>query len=334
MRSREAVEERAIYGFTENLNNRYIKEYEKARNFRLKIAFRIFIKQKTGSLVATLYSVIAMIALIPPVMNEDISIAMFIAIMGAMFGLSNRLSYGVTHIIADITKNREYLKDLTEFMALDYNDDAIAEPEKAMLFNKIEYRNVSFKYPDTEKLILDDISFIIESGKHYSFVGANGAGKTTITKLITGLYSNYTGEILVDGRSLSDFSQAELKGLSSVVYQDFAKYNISLYDNIALSNIENYDDHKAIENAAELVGLTDVVSRLKKGFSTPLGKILEDGTDLSGGEWQKTAMARSIMSNAPLKILDEPTASLDPISESKVYNNFEQVSRGMTTFFI
>ncbi|MFR5073060.1 MAG: ATP-binding cassette domain-containing protein [Bianqueaceae bacterium] len=203
-----------------------------------------------------------------------------------------------------------------------------------MTFNKIEFKDVSFKYPGTDKLILDGVSFVIENGKHYSFVGVNGAGKTTITKLIIGLYTNYEGEILVDGKSIRDLTQAEIKGLSAVVYQDFAKYNMSLYDNLAIADIDNSNTYEQAEKAIELVGLSDAVTNLENGMDTLLGKIGKDGVDISGGEWQRVAMARIVMSNAPLKILDEPTAALDPISESAVYHNFEQISKGKTTIFI
>lgn len=334
LKSREAVEERTMYGYSKNLNNQYSEKYEYARKFRLKVSRRNFIKQKSGGIVTSMYSIGAMLALLPPVVGGKMTIGMFIALMGAIFGLSQRLSWGVNGIVQDLTQKREYLKDLTEFMMLDEHKDATAKPDKKMTFNVIEFKNVSFTYPDTEKLILDDISFTIENGKHYSFVGINGAGKTTITKLITGLYNNYKGEILVDGRSIRELTQAELKGLSSVVYQDFAKYYISLYDNIAIADFDNSENCKEVENAIELVGLSNAVTNLKDGIDTPLGKIMENGVDLSGGEWQRTAMARSVISAAPLKILDEPTAALDPIGESMVYRNFEQISKGMTTIFI
>jgi ATP-binding cassette subfamily B protein len=259
---------------------------------------------------------------------------MFIALMVAVFRLTNRLSWGVNWIVFEISRNREYLKDLTEFMKLDEYGDAAAKPEKNMSFNVIEFKNVSFTYPETEKIILDKISFTIENGRHYSFVGVNGAGKTTITKLITGLYNNFEGEIIIDGRSIRDLTQAEIKGLSSVVYQDFAKYYISLYDNVAIADLDNPTNRKDVENAVELTGLSDTVAKLKDGLDTPLGKILENGVDISGGEWQRVAMARSVLSPAPLKILDEPTAALDPIGESMVYRNFERISKGMTTIFI
>jgi len=334
MKSRDAVEERNLYGYTGSLNAQFSEKYEFARKFRLKVSRWNFIKSKTGGVVTTVYSVGAMLALIPPVVDGRITIGMFIALMVAVFRLTERLSWGVNWIVEEISRNRERLKDLTEFMALDEYGDAAAKPEKNMSFNIIEFRNVSFTYPGTDKLILDKISFTIENGKHYSFVGVNGAGKTTITKLITGLYGNFEGEITIDGRSIRDLTQAEIKGLSSVVYQDFAKYYISLYDNIAIADLDNSDNRKDVENALELTGMSEAVAKLKDGIDTPLGKILENGADISGGEWQRVAMARSVLSPAPLKILDEPTAALDPIGESMVYSNFERISRGMTTIFI
>jgi ATP-binding cassette subfamily B protein len=334
LKSREAFEERNIYGYSDNLNHQYLEKYEYARKFRLKVRGWNLIKSKTGGMVTTIYSVGAMFALVPSVIGGSMTIGMFIALMGAVLGLASRLSWGVNGMIQDLSHKREYLKELTEFMTLDEHADATAKPEKNMIFNVIEFKNVRFTYPDTEKIILDGVSFTIENGKHYSFVGVNGAGKTTITKLITGLYDNFEGDILIDGRSIRDLSQSEIKGLSSVVYQDFAKFYITLYDNIAIADLDNPGNRKDVENAVELVGLSEAVIKLKNGLDTPLGKIIEDGADISGGEWQRTAMARSVLSPAPLKILDEPTSALDPIGESMLYNNFEQISRGMTTIFI
>ncbi|HOJ81298.1 MAG TPA: ABC transporter ATP-binding protein [Clostridiales bacterium] len=334
LKSREAVEERSVYGYSGKLNEQFAERYEFARKFRMKVSIKNFIKQKMGGIITSILSTAVMLAMLPPVVQGKIDIGMFIGMMGGVFSLSGKLSWGVNWIIEDLARKKEYLKDLTEFMKLEEHDDANALPDRTVNFRTIEFRNVSFRYPGTEKLILDNISFVIESGKHYAFVGVNGAGKTTVTKLITGLYSNYEGEILVDGRPLRSMSQAEIKGLSSVVYQDFAKYYISMYDNIALGCLNQEHDRADIENAAELAGLSDTIERLPDGMDTPLGKIQEKGVDISGGEWQRVAIARGIASSAPLRILDEPTASLDPVSESMVYKKFEQISRGMTTIFI
>lgn len=171
---------------------------------------------------------------------------------------------------------------------------------------------------------------------HYAFVGVNAAGKTTITKLLTGLYDNYEGEILINGISLREFSQARLKGLFSVVYQDYSKYYISLYENILLGNVlmTNEESKNQVDRIAASVGLDEVVEALPQGYDTNLGKVRENGTDLSGGEWQRIAIARALFSPAPIRILDEPTAALDPVAESGIYEMFGKISTGITTIFI
>jgi ABC-type multidrug transport system fused ATPase/permease subunit len=338
LRDRENVEERSVFGYTDAQNDIFIERSEFARKFKQKISIKNRIKQKSWGLVLSLYSVAAMAAMLVPVTRGELDFGMFIALMTAVFALAQRLSWGINGYVEGLAKNSEFLKDLTAFMALPDCEGATDLPKRGMTFDTIEFKNVSFKYPGTDKLILDGVSFIIERGKHYSFVGVNGAGKTTITKLLTGLYETYDGEISVDGRSLRGFTQAELKGLSSVVYQDFAKYFISMYDNVAIADLEDKefqpDKHSEVLTALGAVGLSSAVAKLKDGADTPLGKIIEGGADLSGGEWQRLAMARSVMSSAPLKILDEPTAALDPVAESNVYTGFEQISKGTTTIFI
>lgn len=334
MKDRNAVEERNIYGYTEELNARYLTAYENARKFRQKVTFANFIRMKSAGVFTIAYSAVAMIALLSPVVDGDVTIGMFIALMGSIFGLAQRLSWGVNEILEDLSRKREYFRDFTEFMALEDDSGASARPNKHMSFKEIEFRNVSFAYPGTDRLVLNDVSFRIEYGKHYSFVGTNGAGKTTITRLLTGLYTDYEGEILVDGTLLRDLSQSDIKGLTSVVYQDFARYDMTMYDNIAIGDLDNYDNRQKVESAVKSTGLYEVEKRLLSGLDTPLGKIMKSGADISGGEWQRIAMARAVMGSSPLIILDEPTAALDPLAESMVYRNFEKISRGTAAIFI
>ena len=186
-------------------------------------------------------------------------------------------------------------------------------------------------YPQTERKILDDFSLRLERGKHYAFVGVNGAGKTTMMKLITGLYDNYEGEILLNGRDIRTFPQSALKALCAVVFQDFARYQVSMRDSITLGDEAR---NQNLNEVLEQVGLTDAVNTLSKGLDTPLGKIYEGGQDLSGGQWQRLAIARALVRNSPIRILDEPTAALDPVSESEFYAHFGELSKGTTTIFI
>ncbi|MNP20635.1 Lipid A export ATP-binding/permease protein MsbA [compost metagenome] len=182
-------------------------------------------------------------------------------------------------------------------------------------------------------MILKGLSLKLFSKRHYAFVGVNGAGKTTITKLLTGLYDNYAGEILIDGKKIRDFSQAELKSLFSIVYQDFAKYQVPMVDSIGLGDVRDMPMEN-VDGPLKVLGLNRAVSKMRSGIKTPLGRIYEDGIDLSGGQWQKVAIARSLVSRAPMHILDEPTAALDPVAESELYELFRKASKNKSTIFI
>lgn len=262
---------------------------------------------------------------------------MFISLINALFSLSGSLSWGLANRMESLAWSREYLKDLNSFASLSEQEGACSLPMAEEPFRQLEFRHVTFRYPGSDVTILKDLSFVIERGKHYSFVGINGAGKTTITKLMTGLYPQYEGEILLNGRELRTYSLAQVKAYFCSVFQDFAHYSLTFRENISLGDTAALETgpipEERLDKAVGLAGLTPAAENLPKGYDSPLGKLLEDGVDLSGGEWQRVAMARTILSPAEVKILDEPTAALDPLAESEVYENFQQISEGKTTLF-
>jgi len=335
---REAGDERALFQYTNELNKRWINLYEKVRKFEQKIELKWFMKMKLGGIITALLSMIIVLILLGPVKSGLLTVGMFISITNSLFYIIKIMSWKLTNCTEELVKNKEYLKDLATFMQLEDSTEAINKPSiDSVKMKELEFRNVSFRYPDTERYILKDLSFIIEAGKHYSFVGINGSGKTTITKLITGLYDEFEGEILINGVDIKEYNQSDLKSLTSVVYQDFARYSISIRDNIALGNVailDNKLNEDEINRAIRIVEIDDFIEKLDNGIETNLGKIKSGGIDLSGGQWQRIAMARSIVSNASLRILDEPTAALDPLSESNIYEKFEEISKGQTTIFI
>lgn len=332
---RDGVEERSLFGFGGRLNKLFLAQYEKARRIELATEAKWFIKMKTGSILFGLISILISLVLLQPTLSGVLSIGLFISLVNAVFSMVQMMSWQMTWLFDQLARHREYLKDLTAFAALEETPGAIDMPAiPAPVFQSLELRDVRFCYPGAEEPILDGLSLRIEPGRHYAFVGINGAGKTTITKLLTGLYDNFEGDILLNGRSIREYSQGELKAFFSVVYQDFARYSIPLRDNVALGDVNHMDNDAAVKAALEQVGLREAVERLPKGADTWLGKIREEGQDLSGGEWQRLAMARALASPSQLRILDEPTAALDPISESRLYEEFERMSRGRTTLFI
>ena len=331
---RDNVEERSLFGYTDALNRRYYEKYLAAYQINMKAQRKRYIRQKTASLITLLLSVLIAGVLIAPLGSGEISVGMFMGFVTATFGLVQMLSWELTYITGELANNREYLRDLSSFANLSETAGAADKPVfKGIEPQYIEFCNVSFAYPETEGLILKNLNLKLYTKKHYAFVGVNGAGKTTITKLLTGLYDNYTGDILIDGKNLRDFTQAELKAMFSIVYQDFAKYQIRLIDSIGIGNVNGVSEQDIV-STIETLGLADVVSKLPKGVQTPLGKIKESGIDLSGGEWQRIAIARSLISGAPIHILDEPTAALDPVAESEVYKLYAKISKGKSTIFI
>lgn len=335
LQGRDNTEERSLFGYSDEVGKRWYEKYETARKINMKTELKYFIRMKSSSLVTVFISAAIIGILMISLVNGDMSSGMFISLVTATLNLVQMMSWELSWTMQQLVKCREFLNDLTAFSNLTETPgtEDMPAPKGSVLFESLEFKNVTFGYPDTEKIILRDFSLKLVRGRHYAFVGINGAGKTTVTKLLTGMYSNYTGEILVNGKELREYTQAEIKILFGVVYQDFAKYYIPMDENIALGNV-NSRDREEIEKAIYDIGLDECVSALPQGIKTWLGKIKDSGQDISGGEWQRVAIARILYNPAEVRILDEPTAALDPVAESEVYSLFGRISTGKSTIFI
>lgn len=332
--NRESVEERSLFGYTDYVNHHWYDNYELARKMRVKIQRKGFIRMNSASLITLLAMAIIIVVLLLPLEEGTITIGLFMAFVTAIFQLVQGVATELSDVVKEIANKKEFLKDLNVFLELTEQEGAMDEPKiPAAAFESIEFKNVSFTYPGTNHQILHNCSFKLTKNKHYAFVGMNGAGKTTIIKLITGLYDEFTGDILINGRSIRDCTLAELKAMYAVIHQDFARYYISVKDNIAVGNIHGVSSER-VKKEAGLIGLEDVIANLPDGMETNLGKIKKNGVDLSGGEWQRIAIARALVSDAPITILDEPTAALDPMAESRLYSLFGKIMEGKSTIFI
>jgi len=179
---------------------------------------------------------------------------------------------------------------------------------------------VVFTYPKTEAKILNGVSFEVKEGERVALVGENGAGKSTIIKLLCRLYKPDSGRILINGMDIQMVDAAALRRVFSVVFQDFCKYTMTLRENIAFGDLTKLNDDNALHDALKM-GLANGIAEL----DTPLGKLEEDGVDISGGQWQRIAVARACLPDSAFVILDEPTASLDPVAESNMYHSFAEV---------
>lgn len=331
---RDNVDERTVFGYGNFVNKRWHEQFNAGRILQLKVTAKHFVISKGSSMILVLIAVLIAMTLIRPVVTGHLSAGMFMGVVSAVFAMIRNFGFMLANALENMSRVGEYMKDLSAFLRLSEADGALCEPEpEPMDFETLEFRDVRFQYPGGGPLVLDGISFSLERGRHYAFVGKNGAGKTTITKLLTGLYANYEGEILINGKELREYPAGALKALFSIVYQDFARYYITLADNIALGDAAGQPETR-LQDAIRQAGLMETVEELSQGANTPLGKVKEGGQDLSGGQWQRVAIARSLVSRAPVKMLDEPTAALDPISESRVYGEFEKLMKGKTTVFI
>ncbi|MGA2056148.1 MAG: ABC transporter ATP-binding protein [Bradyrhizobium sp.] len=196
------------------------------------------------------------------------------------------------------------------------------------------FDDVGFRYPDAERWAVRHLSFTLNAGEVLALVGENGAGKTTLVKLLTRLYDPDEGRILLDGYDLREYDLNALRGNMGVIFQDFVRYNLSAGDNIAVGKITARGDQARIERAAMRSQADEVINRLPVGYHQMIGKRFKNGVELSGGEWQKIAIARAYMREAAVLVLDEPTAALDARSEFEVFKRFKELSSGKTAVLI
>jgi len=229
-----------------------------------------------------------------------------------------------------------YLDDLFSFFAI---QPEILSPENPRPFPKpiargFDFENVGFRYPGVETWAVRHLTFSLRAGEVLALVGENGAGKTTLVKLLARLYDPDEGRILLDGHDLREYDLAELRANLGVIFQDFVRYHLTAAENIAVGRIEAREDRARIQEAAERSLADGVIRGLPAGYDQMIGKRFKGGVDLSGGEWQKIAIARAYMRDAQVLILDEPTAALDARSEFGVFQRFKELSEGKTAVLI
>lgn len=190
-----------------------------------------------------------------------------------------------------------------------------------------EFRNVAFSYAGSKRLVVQNINFCLHPNEKIALIGENGAGKTTLVKLLARLYDPTEGIILLDGIDLREYDVDDLRREIGVIFQDYMRYDLLIRENIGFGKIESLGDHSRIESAAVKSLAKNVVDRLPSGYDQMVGRRFEGGVDLSGGEWQKFALARAYMRDAQLLILDEPTATLDARAEYEVFQRFSELTR-------
>jgi ATP-binding cassette subfamily B protein len=301
--SRDYVDERTLFGYGKKINRLWIDNYEVARKHQFSTEKKWFFRMKSVGLLTAAFCIVALFSLLFPALQGALSIGLFFSLVGTIFDLINAMSWEFTGHIDNLTQDSEMMKDLTTFLALGRITGSIKKAKGPFAFENLELKNVTFKYPNATSSVLNGISFKIEAGKHYSFVGQNGSGKTTIIKLLTGLYGDYGGEILLNNVSLHDYPQDVINSAFSNVFQDFARYSSSVRENIRIGDIHTIDTKNDRELIDILKDINFSFQSMDKGLDTQLGKLQENGIDLPGGQWQKIAIARDIVNSASVRLL-------------------------------
>lgn len=263
---------------------------------------------------------------------KGLPISDFSMYLSAILNLSQLMKTLIENI-SFIINEGQYVYDFYVFMNKDYGEKGGARKAIKDDTLEIEFKNVSFKYPNTDKYIFKNLNLRINKGEKLAIVGINGAGKSTLVKLMTGLFDVTEGEILINGIPIKEFDKKELYSMFSVVFQDINILAYTIAENVACTS-ENIDKEKVID-VLDKVGLWKKVSSFKEGINQIMLKIIdENGTEFSGGENQKLAIARALYKDGNMVILDEPTAALDALAEAEIYENFSKLVKGKTAVFI
>lgn len=333
--SKEAAKELKLFGLSSFLTERFAELSNDIYRENVELSGR---RLRVGALLTVLgtlgyYSAYAWV--VWRTVKGELSIGTLYFLAGAILQASNNIQQ-IFSTASSIADQALFLTDLLAFFEMKptirSKPDALPVPRP--IVSGFEFRDVSFTYPGTERLVLDHFNFSLRPGERVALIGENGEGKTTIVKLLTRLYDPTGGQILLDGVDLRDYSIEDLSKAIGVIFQDFMRYEMTARENVAVGRIEDLNDTERIVNAARKSMADEVIARLPGGYEQMLGRRFHAGVDISGGEWQRLALARAYLRDAPVLILDEPTAALDARSEYEVFARFAELTEEKMTIFI
>lgn len=333
--SRESAKEVKIFGLARHLRDRYasltdglIGENRKLTRRRLRWGSLLAVAGSIGYYGSYAYIVLR-------TLEGHLTIGYLTFLAGALAQSTGQIQM-LFSTFSSIADQALFLTDLQQFFAVEprIRSSGAALPAPRPIRQGFEFRNVSFHYPGSERLVLNNLNFRIEPGERIALVGENGQGKTTFVKLMARLYDPCSGAILLDGVDLREYAIEDLQREIGVIFQDFMRYDMTARDNIGVGRIERIGDEMRLWNAARKSRADEILARLPREFDQMLGRRFEGGVDLSGGEWQKFALARAYMRDAQVLILDEPTAALDAAAEYEVFRRFAELTAGRMAILI
>jgi ATP-binding cassette subfamily B protein len=333
--SKEAAKELKLFGLKDFLRGRFSKLSDQIYEEDVALQRRKLVAGSLLSTVGTMGYYSAYVYVIWRTVAGVLSIGTLTFLTGAIQQASSNIQQ-IFSTLAAIGDQALFLTDLMAFFEMKptIRSKPNALPAPRPIIRGIEFRNVCFNYPGNSRLVLDHINFQLHTKERLALIGENGEGKTTIVKLMTRLYDPTEGQILLDGIDLRDYDLEDLHHEMGVIFQDFMRYEMTARENVAVGRVEQIDNLELLQHASQKSMADAVIERLPLGYNQMLGRRFEQGVDLSGGEWQKVALARAYLRDAQVLILDEPTAALDARSEFEVFRRFSELTAGKMALFI
>ncbi len=335
--NKDLVKEIRIFDLSDNIIGRYnevFKRYYKGLHKLIieESVWLVAIAIVSAVVNCIFYAIIAFGVFVGRFMIGDYTLY-----TGALTSIGN----GVTTFIntsASVYEGTLFIDNLVSFMKEKQTILPTATPPEKITVgapHTVVFENVSFAYPGTDRKVIKNLSTTFRPGETVVLVGLNGAGKTTLIKLLTRLYDPTEGRILLDGKDIKEYDPRELYDIFGIIFQDYGKYAVTAAENISFGDIHRPEDRERIYDCARQANAEEYIKKLPEGYDTPLTRMFEkEGIELSGGQWQKLAIARAFYRDCDIMILDEPTAALDPMAEQEIFNQFDTLREGKTTIFV
>jgi len=333
--SKEAAKELKLFGLSGFLTERFTRLSDEVYEENVALSRRKLIAGALLSIIGSLGYYGAYVYVIWRTVTGALTIGTLYFLAGAILQASQNIQM-IFSTLSGVADQALFLTDLLAFFEMQptIRSKPNALPAPRPIQRGFEFRNVSFAYPGSSRLILKNLDFTLHVGERVALIGENGQGKTTIVKLITRLYDPTEGQVLLDGIDLREYSLEDLYKEIGVIFQDFMRYEMTARENVAVGRIEEIGNLDEIVQASHKSLADEVIAKLPRRYEQMLGRRFENGVDLSGGEWQKLALARAYLRDAQLLILDEPTAALDARSEYEVFERFAELTAGKMALFI
>jgi ATP-binding cassette subfamily B protein len=333
--SREAAKELKLFGLKDFLLARFTRLSDQIYGENVDLARRRLIAGSFLSMIGTAGYYSAYVYVIWRTVTGSLTIGELTFLTGAIVQASSNIQL-IFSTLSSIADQALFLTDLLAFFEMQptIRSKPHALPAPRPIVRGFEFRNVSFCYPGNSRMVVDHLDLQLRAGERVALIGENGEGKTTLVKLMTRLYDPVEGQILLDGVDLREYDLEDLYREIGVIFQDFMRYEMTARENVAIGRIDQVDNLPLLKSAAAQSMANEVIERLPRDYDQMLGRRFENGVDLSGGEWQKVALARAYLRDAQVLILDEPTAALDARSEFEVFQRFAELTAGKSALFI